>query len=461
MLITSSRFHHRSIAAACCVAALSSFSFAAGPDVVHTGLSSSPISNNGTVGGIRGYTLGSNTCNQGTSNMLWSSDGTPGLAMNAYRLHDGRLEQLGQGWVKTACCAAATAGCGSCNGVGGQLLGAGCLDTYSASFNSIQGNLSPRNKINPFTGVFSGPIGASGSVIAGRVQVAESDMNAATFPGALYFVEGHYISTDDAAAGNHLNNASHHRVTVGASFNLAPVGGMVAGTPAIHAWKLHGLGLNTPDPDVNITNTDIPGEGRFIVGSKAKDNGNGTWRYEYAVYNFNSDRAGGSFSVPVPRSAVITNIGYKDVNYHSGEPYANTDWIATAAGGSVKWDSPQTFGANPNTNALRWGTLYNFWFDANLPPIAGEATIGLFKPHTPSSVQTPVPVPQPQLCVADIAPAGGNGTVNVDDLLAVINAWGTCPDPNNCPPDMAPKGGNDEVNVDDLLAVINAWGDCS
>ena len=30
-------------------------------------------------------------------------------------------------------------------------------------------------------------------------------------------------------------------------------------------------------------------------------------------------------------------------------------------------------------------------------------------------------------CPADIAPAGGNGTVNVDDLLAVINAWGACP----------------------------------
>jgi len=31
-------------------------------------------------------------------------------------------------------------------------------------------------------------------------------------------------------------------------------------------------------------------------------------------------------------------------------------------------------------------------------------------------------------CPADIAPLpGGNGVVNVDDLLAVINAWGACP----------------------------------
>jgi hypothetical protein len=64
-------------------------------------------------------------------------------------------------------------------------------------------------------------------------------------------------------------------------------------------------------------------------------------------------------------------------------------------------------------------------------------------------------------CTADIAPAGTpNGTVNVDDLLAVINAWGVCANPNVCPADIAPIGGNDVVNVDDLLAVINAWGAC-
>jgi len=64
-------------------------------------------------------------------------------------------------------------------------------------------------------------------------------------------------------------------------------------------------------------------------------------------------------------------------------------------------------------------------------------------------------------CPADIAPVGSpNGTVNVDDLLAVINAWGPCADSNNCPADIVPPAGNDLVNVDDLLAVINGWGAC-
>ncbi len=64
-------------------------------------------------------------------------------------------------------------------------------------------------------------------------------------------------------------------------------------------------------------------------------------------------------------------------------------------------------------------------------------------------------------CPADIAPSGGNNTVDVGDLLAVINAWGPCPAaPAPCPADITPPGGNGQVNVSDLLAVINAWGAC-
>jgi hypothetical protein len=28
---------------------------------------------------------------------------------------------------------------------------------------------------------------------------------------------------------------------------------------------------------------------------------------------------------------------------------------------------------------------------------------------------------------SDIAPPGGNGVVDIDDLLVIINAWGPCP----------------------------------
>ena len=58
------------------------------------------------------------------------------------------------------------------------------------------------------------------------------------------------------------------------------------------------------------------------------------------------------------------------------------------------------------------------------------------------------------------APAGdvnGNGAVNVDDLLWVINSWGDCPARIICKADIAPVGGDGVVNVDDLLVVVNNW----
>lgn len=65
--------------------------------------------------------------------------------------------------------------------------------------------------------------------------------------------------------------------------------------------------------------------------------------------------------------------------------------------------------------------------------------------HKHAVLLTPV-VP----CPADL---NGNGMVNVDDLLAVINAWGASGGP-------ADVNNDGVVNVDDLLAVINAWGSC-
>jgi hypothetical protein len=58
-------------------------------------------------------------------------------------------------------------------------------------------------------------------------------------------------------------------------------------------------------------------------------------------------------------------------------------------------------------------------------------------------------------CFADI---NDNGSVDVDDLIAVILAWGPC---NNCPPDIDPPPfGNNQVNTDDLIMVIVSWGAC-
>lgn len=372
-----------------------------GPDVIYSDCQG--ISSFGEIGGIRAYALGTHTCNIGDEDLQWGGD-TPLFGMNAYRLHDGRLEQIGMSWMKNGTGAAAGEGCGlPCNGQGGSVLGAGCLDVYSSGFNGIQSILGPRSAVNAFTGDYPGPSGAAPTSLSKRLQIHTTDLTQA---GALYFVEGVYVAPDDALNGNALNNASYKRVTIDGSFNLTPAGAIALTIPAIQAWADHGLGVGVPDPSVMVQAVDLAEEGRFHVAHKVTDLGGSLWRYDYAVFNLNSHRSAASFSVPVPAGVTVTNPGFHDVEYHSGEPYDNTDWTGAAGAGSWTWQSPETFAQNPNTNALRFGTMYNFWFEADTAPQSADATIGLFRPGTPGSVTVSVSAP------------------SVDDAIPTVSQWG-------------------------------------
>ncbi len=61
-----------------------------------------------------------------------------------------------------------------------------------------------------------------------------------------------------------------------------------------------------------------------------------------------------------------------------------------------------------------------------------------------------------QPCPSDVdGDVDGNGTVDLDDLLAVLSAWGDCPPASPCPADL---NGSGDVTIDDLLAVLNNFG---
>jgi hypothetical protein len=430
-------------------------------------------SNWGGSSGIVRYSIGTTSCNQGNTALDWYDFGTasptkhPVIPQNLYRLKDGRFEQIGQSWLKHGFCALQGTLCSNeftfncvpfCGGCCDE-LGVGCSDPYTSSRNGTPSGLGPKSQVNPATGTivvwpFTTPqSGSTSSNNNGQIHVSVNDVNANLNPGALYYAEAMYIAQDDATAGNDNNNASHRRVTVGAApnYGLAYSGATSRRLPAIHAWQ-------TNDPLVVLQNVDVAGDGRFIVGYRVTDNGNGTWHYEFAVYNHNSDRAGYSFSVPLPECVNVTNVGFHDVDYHSGEPYSNTDWTSTVTADAVTWNSTQTFAQNPNANALRWSTLYNFRFDADTPPTAATGVLGLFK--VVSSVNVAIQGPSAgdcgPGCVSDIAPDGGNGTVDIDDLFFIIAEWGN---PGG-PADIAPPGGNGVVDIDDLFQVIADWGDC-
>jgi predicted Zn-dependent protease len=116
-----------------------------------------------------------------------------------------------------------------------------------------------------------------------------------------------------------------------------------------------------------------------------------------------------------------------------------------AASGQVLACSDNGCGTAPQVSLpVIYGNLYRIRIGGAAPNANGSGTM----------VITCTPRP----CPADI---DGNGSVNIDDLFAVIAAWGPCPaPPTTCPADVSPANGNGQVNIDDLFAIINAWGAC-
>ncbi len=363
------------------------------PDVI---VGSLPNTNSyGTTGGgIYAYSVATTSCNIGTTNLQWQAGNNqhPVIGQDMWRLLDGRFTQIGTSWLKHGFCALQDSGlCPGCGGAGGCLsfLTPGCADPYSAGLNGTQSNLGPRSQVNATTGFFPFPYSAppfSGN--GRRLLVAESDLLPAQNPGALYFVSGQYVTADDAAAGNQANNASYRRVNVGATGNhtLSNVGATQQQQPAIQAWQDF-------QPGVTLVDVMVPSEGLFIAGYDVTDNGDGTWRYEYAVYNMYSDRSADSFFIPVPPGATLSDVGFHDINWHSGEPYSTADWTNTQTPGvGITW-STANFATNPNANALRWSMMFNFWFTCDAPPATGNATLHLFKPGAVTELTFAVDAP--------------------------------------------------------------------
>ncbi|HEV8238745.1 MAG TPA: hypothetical protein VGS57_05215 [Thermoanaerobaculia bacterium] len=390
---------------------------AVGPDVVVFGFDDG-VWPWGQSNGFVGYSVGTVSCNRGDTPLNWCAQSSgcapgatsanhPAIGQNLYRLKDGRLEQIGMSWLKHGFTSLnqSSGGCTGSSGGGcqsppfnGNQLGIGCTDPYSASLNGSRTRLGPHQEVNATTGALVIPHSTPGSttVWEGRLKVATTDVDPTVNPDAgstsagaatKYFAEAQYIAGDDAMGGNGLNNASYQRVTVGASpsFPLTRTGSFFEQKSAIYAWPAQ-------DPTVTVVTVDVPGSSpveRYQVARKVTDLGGGFWHYEYAVRNHNSERSARAFTVTFPVATTFSGIGFKDAEHHSGEPYATTDWSVSTTGTDVSWFT-DIFTDNANANALRFTTMYNFWFDADQPPFSGSGnamhTVGLFKPGTPDSV---------------------------------------------------------------------------
>jgi hypothetical protein len=415
-----------------------------GPDVVVGDLSG--LAQFGASSGTQvGLSVGTDSCNFGTVDLNWfalPSNDHPVIPQNIYRMsggatNDDRFEQIGQSSVKHAFTALTNNICNlGCNNVGGTHLGSGCSDPYSASLNSGP-TLGSRAWINPFTGAYprgdsaTPPNDHNGHSHTGpshRILTEIADLNTTLNPGATYYAEAQYITPHEfvwcqtnPTQCNMYNNVSYRRYNVtgtGSPFTFSPAASTQRAKPAVSAWA-----GSTP---VEIK-PDATNDGVGTLAYKVTNPSPGVWHYEYAIYNQNLDRGIQSFSIPVGAGVTLSNVGFHAPPQHpawsndgtvGSAGFSSTAWAQTQGSGTFTWSS-ETFAQNPNANAIRWGTLYNFRFDSNQPPTVANATIGFFKSGAPINVQIQVPTtPVANVSVSGrVVTSNGQGVANAQVSL--------------------------------------------
>ncbi len=379
-----------------------------GPDVVVGNVFGlQEFGSNGTQVGLA---VGTDSCNFGNQNLNWfqlPNNDHPVIPQNLYRMSADttRFEQIGQSSVKHAFLALAQNLCNlGCNGVSGTRLGSGCSDPYTAADNAGP-NLGSRAWINPFTGVYprgdsatnpNNHLGHSHDGTSHRILTNISDLNTQMNVGATYFAEGQYITPHEynwcqtnPGQCNMNNNVSYRQFGVNglsSPFAFNHIGETVREKAAVEVWTGATFVQLDPAPGVD-------GIGKLAY--KVTETSPGVWHYEYAIYNQNMDRGIQSFSVPFGNGASFTNVDFHAPPQHpewlndgtlNNAGFSDAPWTNSQTSTNMIWNT-ETFAQNPNANAIRWGTMYNFRFDSNAPPQTATATIGFFKTGSPITVQ--------------------------------------------------------------------------
>ena len=383
-----------------------------GPDVIVGDLPN--LEQEGSAGTQVGLAVATTSCNNGDQPLDWfqlPNTDHPVIPQNLYRMAGGtdnteRFEQIGQSWLKHAFFALEDTVCSTCNTNNcqtGSHLCPGCSDPYSAGLNGDQDQIGSRAWVNPFTGNFPSTANEHGghnhNGVSHRILVEVDDLNTTLNPGASYFVEAQYVTPHEytwcqthPTECNMFNNASYRKYIVSGTtnFSFSPDGSTARMQPGIRAWT--GATVNRIEPD--------PGnDGIWFMGYKVTNPSPGVWHYEYALFNENLDRAIQSFSVPLGPDVNVSNIGFHAPPQHPGwandgtfnsQGYSGTPWTPTQTSNSLTWNC-ETFAQNQNANAIRWGTLYNFRFDADQPPQATSAVIDFFKTGSPMTIAIQAP----------------------------------------------------------------------
>ncbi|MGK0204332.1 MAG: hypothetical protein ACI89X_003903 [Planctomycetota bacterium] len=342
-----------------------------------------PAHPNGEIGMAMLNTM----CNPGTVNIPWyqaMQPNHPKFGFMVVRVAEDRIEQINEwSYCKHAFLSINVNGaCGSCQNPGtGQLMGLNCADTYAPSNNASRTWLGPPEEIDPWLGTWN-PVGSYFDIgdpsqsgypapadgvrslsqnifdsVDNRITIDEIDL---TTEGAKYYYGLQLIHEGEAIASR-WDNLAHRGMTptfVGNGWNFPN---------NTEAQQYGSILTRWNGASITIASNGVD-DGRFYLAVKTRVNGDGTYHYEYAAHNVDNSRAGSSFRLPLAPGAVLSNISFGDIDTD-----LSNDW-------SIQQFANELVFTAPANNFHEWNTIYNFGFDANIGPDAGQATIDEARP---------------------------------------------------------------------------------
>ncbi len=330
----------------------------------------------------------------------------PFLALHFYRIADGAIEQIGRADAKHAFFATNT----GCDCPPGNILYPGCNDSYGTTTNADRFHLGPRAELTASSGAWE-RVGSHFDAVPvddfrdhggnsehdsfeHRLVVAEPDLET---PGARYFIEAWYIAAGDIDLFNGIGRREVTPTLSGNIWTFPFADTSLSLGAAIDAW------VDPTAPPAGTANTRLDtGEGHIQLAVRTEDLGGGLQHYQYALMNLDFDRQIASFSVPIPPGVAVTNAGFGDVDADGGN-----DWTVTIGPDTVSWQAP-------SGNALDWGTLFNFRFDADAAPGDATAVLGVLEPGDPATLDAATLAPEaPGLVLAASGACPGTVTASV------------------------------------------------
>ncbi len=386
-------------------------------------------------GGEIGVAFQNQLCNPGSVPVEWRSPGGsigsniltdhPKFGFLVAREVNGRLVQISDwSYCKHAFLSLNSASVSPCLGgcvippAGGAQLGVKCSDIYSAGNNASRTYLGPPAEINPWLGTWPAvgsyfdvgeAAGASDGLrslntsgfdsVKNRVTIREADIAGGVSSG-LYFAI--HVICEGERVENRGNNIMSRPFTL--AWNGTSWTPTTTGTASFGSILSRWPGATVTEGSNGGTGTLADQDGRFAVAVKVTGPTNGMWRYEYCVHNIDNNRGGATFSLPVCPTGRVQNIGFRDIDTN-----ALNDWTSSVSGGRITWTAPAT---NPHN----WNSLYNFWFDSDVAPGTGTATIDQARVGPGAltvNVQTTAPTLQPAVYLgAGCGTPGGSLYVN-------------------------------------------------